>query len=356
MWSKNRITEMLKIPHPIIQGPFGGGFSTVKLASAVSNSGGMGSFGAHNLSPSQIASTIQAIKSKTNKPFAMNLWVSSEDSTLVDVNEAAFAAISILYKDFFEAAHIPLPIFPDKFGERFEDQIEALIEFKPPVFSFVFGVPSEAILERCRRNGILTVGAATTVDEAVAVENAGVDCVVITGFEAGGHRPSFLKPAEKSLMGLNTVLPLAREKIKIPIIAAGGISNGKGILAAKTLGADGFQLGTAFLACEESGASPLHKEIIFSERAKNTVLSKNYSGRLARFIENDFTAATEKNMTKFLPYPAQNYLLSSLKKITAEKGQVEVTPLYAGQGAPLLKHKTVTDLMNSLIQEISNKN
>jgi nitronate monooxygenase len=183
-----------------------------------------------------------------------------------------------------------------------------------------------------------------------------VDCVVITGFEAGGHRPSFLKPAEKSLMGLNTVLPIAREKIKIPIIAAGGISNGKGILAAKLLGADGFQLGTAFLACEDSGASPLHKEIIFSERAKHTVLSKNYSGRLARFIENEFTLMTEKNRTKFLPYPAQNYLLSNLKKITAEKGQVEITPLYAGQGAPLLKYKTVTDLMNSLIQEISNKN
>jgi len=356
MWLKNRITEMLKITYPIIQGPFGGGFSTVKLASAVSNSGGMGSFGAHNLSPSQIASTIVEIKSKTNKPFAMNLWVSNEDPTLAGVDEAAFNEVSNLYKDFFETAHIPLPRFPDKFGEKFEDQVEAIIESKPPVFSFVFGIPSAANLERCRRNGIVTIGAATTVDEAIAVENAGVDCVVITGFEAGGHRPSFLKPAEKSLMGLNTVLPIAREKIKIPIIAAGGISNGKGILAAKLLGADGFQLGTAFLACEDSGASPLHKEIIFSERAKHTVLSKNYSGRLARFIENEFTLMTEKNRTKFLPYPAQNYLLSNLKKITAEKGQVEITPLYAGQGAPLLKYKTVTDLMNSLIQEISNKN
>lgn len=356
MWIKNRITEMLKIPHPIIQGPFGGGFSSVRLASAVSNSGGMGSFGAHNLSPSKITSTIQEIRAKTNKPFAMNLWVSNEDSSPELVTEAAFNEVSNLYKDFFEAAHIPLPQFTNKFGENFEDQVEAILESKPPVFSFVFGIPAPAILERCRRNGILTIGAATTVEEAIAVENAGVDCVVITGFEAGGHRPSFLKPAEKSLMGLSTVLPLAREKIKIPIIAAGGISNGQGILAAKTLGADGFQLGTAFLACDESGASPLHKEIIFSERANHTVLTRNYSGRLARFIENDFTRMTEKNRTQFLPYPAQNYLLSSLKKITSEKGQIEITPLYAGQGAPLLKMKTVTDLMNSLIQEISNRN
>lgn len=356
MWLKNRITDLLKISYPIIQGPFGGGFSTVSLASAVSNSGGMGSFGAHNLSASQIATTIEEIKTKTNKPFAVNLWVSSEDSTLTDVNEAVFNEVSNLYKDFFKIAQIPMPNFPDKFGEKFDDQVEAIIESRPPVFSFVFGIPSAAILERCRRNGILTIGAATTVDEAIAVENAGVDCVVITGFEAGGHRPSFLKPAEKSLMSLSTVLPIAREKIKIPIIAAGGISNGKGILAAQLLGADGFQLGTAFLACEESGASPLHKEIIFSERAKYTALSKNYSGRLARFIENDFITTTEKNRTKSLPYPAQNYLLSSLKKISAEKGQVEMTPLYAGQGAPLLKFKTVTDLMNSLIQEISNKN
>lgn len=356
MWIGNRITEMLNIPHPIIQGPFGGGFSTVKLASTVSNSGGMGSFGAHNLSPQQIISTVREIRAKTDKPFAMNLWVSNQDPMLGSVDEATFQKVSNLYKDFFESAAVPMPMFPDKFGETFEDQVEAIIESKPPVFSFVFGIPSAAILDRCRSNGILTIGAATTVDEALAIENAGVDCVVITGFEAGGHRPSFLKPAEKSLMGLCTVLPLVREKIKIPIIAAGGISNGKSILAAKMLGADGFQLGTAFLACQESGASPLHKEIIFSERAKHTVLSKNYSGRLARFIENEFTLKTEKNKTQYLPYPAQNYMLSNLKKITAEKGQVEITPLYAGQGAPLLKYKTVTDLMNSLIQEISNNN
>jgi nitronate monooxygenase len=313
----------------------------------------MGSFGAHHLSPSQISSTIREIKSKTDQPFAMNLWVSSEDSSLADVNESEFHEVLNQYKDFFEAAQVPLPQFPEKFGEKFEDQVEAILELKPPVFSFVFGIPSEAILESCRRSGILTIGAATTVDEAVAVENAGVDCVVITGFEAGGHRPSFLKPAEKSLMGLSAVLPLAREKIRIPIIAAGGISNAKGILAAQAMGADGFQLGTAFLACKESGASPLHKETIFSERAKHTVLSKNYSGRLARFIENDFTVKTERNGTKSLPYPAQNYLLSNLKRITAEQGQIEITPLYAGQGAPLLKFRTVASLMDSLIQEIS---
>lgn len=353
MWNKNRITELLKIPYPIIQGPFGGGFSTVNLVSTVSNSGGLGSFGAHNISPSQITSTIEEIKSKTNKPFAINLWVSNEDPGLSEINESVFNEISNLYKNYFESAQVSQPKFPTKFGENFEDQIEAILESRPPVFSFVFGIPSAAVLERCRRNGILTIGAATTLDEAIAIENAGVDCVVISGFEAGGHRPSFLKPAEKSLMGLNTVLPIVREKIKIPIIAAGGISNGKGILAAKTLGADGFQLGTAFLACKESGASTFHKKIIFSERAKYSILSKNYTGRLARFIENAFTEMTEINKTKILPYPAQNYLLSKLKSITAEKGLVEITPLYAGQGAPLLKFKTVDELMNSLIQEIS---
>lgn len=356
MWPKNRITDMLKISHPIIQGPFGGGFSTVELASAVSNSGGMGSFGAHNLSPPQIVSTVRSLRSKTDKPFAMNLWVSNADPNLASIDRMAFEKMAQLYKTFFEAADEPLPQFPNKFGETFEDQFEAIFESKPPVFSFVFGIPSAEILERCRRSDILTVGAATTVDEAIAIENAGVDGVVVTGFEAGGHRPSFLKPAENSLMGLSTVLPLVREKIKIPIIAAGGISNGKGILAARLLGADGFQLGTAFLACKESGASPLHKEIIFADRARHTVLSRNYTGRLARFIENEFTRATKENSTPFLPYPAHNYLLAGLKKATSEKGQVEITPLYAGQGAPLLKHKTVPELMNSLIQEMTNNN
>lgn len=200
MLLKNRIIEILKIAYPIIQGPFGGGFSTVELASAVSNAGGMGSYGAHSLSPQQIVSTVRSIRSKTDKPFAMKLWVSSEDPNLSSIAQAAFNEVAMLYKNFYEATKEPLPKFPDKFGEIFEDQIEAIIESQPPVFSFVFGIPSAKILERCRRSGILTVGAATTVDEAIAVENAGVDFVVVARFEAGGHRPSFLKPAEKSLL------------------------------------------------------------------------------------------------------------------------------------------------------------
>lgn len=356
MWYQNKLTQKLKISYPIIQGPFGGGFSTVQLASAVSNAGGLGSFGAHNLSSRQIVSTVHEIRAKTDKPFAINLWVSSEDANLYQVDRAEFERIARFYNPFFEAAGVPAPAFPEKFGEKFEDQVEAIFDSKPAVFSFVFGLPSADILERCRRNGILTIAAATTVDEAIAAENAGVDALVVTGFEAGGHRPSFLKSAEASLMGLSTLLPLVRERIKIPVIAAGGISNGRGILAARTLGADGFQLGTAFLACEESGASKLHKEIIFSEKAKHTVLTRNYSGRLARFIENEFIRNTKENKTPYLPYPAQNYLLAGFKKATALQGLMEMTPLYAGQGAPLLKFKTTADLMKSLIQEISDQN
>jgi len=175
---------------------------------------------------------------------------------------------------------------------------------------------------------------------------------VASGFEAGGHRPSFLKSAEDSLMGSAVLISQVSELVKIPIVAAGGISTARDIAGAHTLGAQGYQLGTAFLACEESGASPLHREKIFSPLAKSTTLSRAYSGRLARFIENDFIRKARSRGLETFPYPAQNYFLSEFKKVATNSGRTDLAPLYAGQGAPLLKYKTVKDLMESLIREI----
>lgn len=179
-----------------------------------------------------------------------------------------------------------------------------------------------------------------------------MDILVASGFEAGGHRPSFLNSAEESLMGTLPLLSQIFEKIKIPIIVAGGLSDAKGIAATHLLGAQGFQLGTAFLACQESGASKIHRDIILSEKSHKTTLSRAYTGRLARFIENDFLKVALKNNFQWLPYPAQNHLLKSLKTTSLKKNRADITPMYAGQGAPLLKHNNVNDLMTSLISEI----
>lgn len=352
MWNVNVLTRLLKIDYPLIQGPFGGGFSTAELTASVSNVGGLGSFGAHNLNPEGIRAKVSEIKSLTSHPFAMNLWVSSAETTTPSPSRGTYTEIATHYRNYFSKFGLQPPTYPEKFGEDFESQVEALIEAAPPVFSFVFGIPSAQILARCRSKGIVTIGAATTLDEALAVEAAGVDAVVLSGLEAGGHRPSFLRSAEESLTGLGALVSVVAEKVKIPLIAAGGIADARGCAATRLLGAQGFQLGTAFLACAESGASSVHKEIIFSPRARNTTLSRSYTGRLARFIENDFLKAMRESQTPYLPYPAQNYFLGELKKVSALAGDCEVTPLYAGQSASLVVHRHAKDLMAALVRGI----
>lgn len=352
MWSNNRLVRELGVKYPIIQGPFGGGFSSAKLAATVSNCGGLGSFGAHHLSPKDITSKIEEIKSLTTKPFAINLWVSNADQEIHTLTRERYEHVSSAYSESYLKLGIRPPVFTEKFGEDFEEQALAVIKSKPSAFSFVFGIPGQHILELCRKNRIVTIGAATALDEAMAIENAGVDLVVLSGLEAGGHRPSFLKSSEESLTGLSALLPVVAEKIRIPIIAAGGIVTAKQIISAKVLGAEGFQIGTAFLACEESGASSIHKDIIFSERSRYTTLSRHYTGRLARFIDNDFLSRARKTNTPYLPYPAQNYLLAEMKRLSAERNLPELSPLYAGQGAPLVKYKNAKKYFESLIHEV----
>lgn len=353
---KNKLTQRLGIRYPIVQGPFGGGFSTPSLTATVSNCGGLGSFGAHNLNAEQIIDKVAQIRSLTAKPFAVNLWISSADDGVLNIQQNHYEMVSNFYKNQLGELGIGQAHFTKKFGEDFEDQIEGLIEARPAVFSFVFGIPSESIINRCREKGIVTVGTATTLDEALAVERAGIDCLIVSGSEAGGHRPSFLRAAEDSLVGLNALLSVVSEEVRIPIIAAGGIVTSKQIQAAQLLGADGVQMGTAFLACEESGASPIHREMIFSERVKNTTLSRSYTGRLARFIENDFLLWAKDNHIPYLPYPVQNYLLAEMKKVASGRGLSELAPLYAGQGGRLVKHRKAKELFESLINELKDFN
>jgi nitronate monooxygenase len=244
---------------------------------------------------------------------------------------------------------------PETFGPRYSDQVEALLDARPPVFSFVFGIPSQQILDECRKRNIKTLGAATTVDEAVALENAGVDTVVATGFEAGGHRVSFLRPAEKSLTGIFSLIPQVADKIKIPFIAAGGIVDGRGIAAALILGAGGVQIGSAFLACKESNASELHRKAIFSDQSKYTTLTKVFSGRWSRGISSRLSEEMEKFENDIAPFPMQGLFLRPLREKIIASGSSDVFSFWAGQSAPLIRHTDAKELFNSLIKETGEK-
>lgn len=349
MWHHTSVSEMLGIDYPVMQGPFGGNLSSVQLVSAVSDAGGVGGYGAYTLEPQEIINIDNQIKAATNKPYNINLWVSDTDTPDGTVSDEQFRRAGALFKPYFDELGIALPQKPGPFTSRFENQVEALLHQRPPVFSFVFGIPSADILEQFRKLGTATVGAATTLDEAIALEAAGVDMIVASGFEAGGHRPSFLKKEESSLTGTFVLLQLIKEKVKLPVIAAGGIANAKGVAAALALGADGVQIGTAFLATEESNATAIHRQMLFSDAARHTTLSRAFTGRLGRVLANRLTDDLLTQEREFLPFPLQSQFMSHLRKGVLEQEKWDMTQFWSGQIAPVLKHKKATELMKDIV-------
>ena len=351
MWYNTKATEILGIQYPILQGPFGGNLSSVELVSTVSNAGGLGGYGAYTLSPQEIIEVDQQIKAATNKPYNINLWVSDTDAVDGSVSDEQFEQAQTLFKPYFDEHGIPLPEKPAPFNSRFENQVEVILHQKPPVFSFMFGAPSADILEQCHRLNIKTVGAATTLDEAIFLEDAGMDMIIASGFEAGGHRPSFLETAESSTIGTFVLLQLIKEKIKTPVIAAGGIANGKGVAAALALGADAAQIGTAFLACDESNATYIHKQMLFSEAAKYTTLSRAFTGRLGRGITSRIAKDLIHQEKGFLPFPLQTHFMSHLRKAAIEQEKWDMILFWGGQIAPVLKYRKAGPLMKSIVDE-----
>lgn len=351
-WNKTRISSRLGIEYPIIQGPLGG-LSTQRLTAAVSNFGGLGSFGAHGLSPSAIKSVIAEIRSLTSKPFAMNLWVSMEDEGARTSDSEAFSRSRASIAGHIQALGGTLPTYMPYVPVKFEDQMRVLLDAKVPAFSFIAGIPPKEILDECRAQGIVTIGTATTPDEAIALEQAGVDVIVASGFEAGGHRGSFLLRSEESLTGTFSLVPQVADAVSVPVVAAGGVADARGILAAFVLGADGVQIGTAFLACEESGASALHRNAILSGNARRTGLTRGFTGRLARGIHNQLLEELNRPGVEILPYPLQRALMRNLSILAEKATKPELLQLWAGQSATLSRQGDATALLQTLVSEVS---
>jgi nitronate monooxygenase len=343
-----RMTEAarrLGITQPIVQGPFGGGLSTERLAATVSNLGGLGSYGAHTFAPDDIARVVRGIRDLTAKPFAVNLWVSDHDPGGDTISAADYERAATLLAPYFRELGVELPPPPTRTGHRFADQVEALLAAAPPVFSFVFGIPDKAVLDECRRRDIRTIGAATSIAEARALDDAGVDLIVASGFEAGGHRPAFLGRAEDSLVGTLALVPLVADRVRAPVIAAGGIADRRGVAAVQALGAQAAQVGTAFLACEESGAPHAHRALLFSERTHATTLTRAFTGRLARGLVNRWT----REVAPILPFPAQSWFMAQLRPAAIAAGTTDLMSLWCGQIAPNLRHRNAAALFAALV-------
>ena len=352
VWNRNRLTEKLGIDYPIIQGPLGG-LSSQRLTAAVSNFGGLGSFGALSLAPEVIRDVIAEIRSLTSKPFNINLWVSTEDEGARTSDESAFNRSLAPLAASLAAVGAPRPVYKSYSPPRFEDQVRVLLDENVPVFSFIFEIPPREILEECRSKNIFTIGTATTPEEGAALQEAEVDAIAASGFEAGGHRGSFLHAAEDSLTGTMSLVPRIVDIVNVPVIAAGGIADARGVVAALALGAEGIQLGTAFLSCEESGASRLHRETLLRKDAGHTGLTKGFTGRLARGVRNRLMEELNQQGTEILPYPLQRTLVRDLSVAAEAAGRSDLVPMWAGQSANLSICTDVSAFLISLIEEVS---
>ncbi len=347
MTQPSALLQRLGLQHPIIQAPMTGS-DTPQLAAAVSQAGGLGSLGCGARSPDAMREAAAAVRAATDKPFAMNLFVLQTPAPDALVVEAALAQLAPLY------ARFDLPLEPPKkWCEDFEVQFETLLELRPAVASFTFGILSGEQIERLHRVGCMVQGTATTVQEALAWQNAGADAVVASGIEGGGHRGTFLSPWEESQIGTLALVPACVDALSIPVIAAGGIMDGRGIAGALALGAQAAQMGTAFLAGPESSIAPAWRAALASAQGSDTRLTRVFSGRWARGIVNATMHALDPLATQLPPYPIQNALMGPVRRAAAKAGDADGMALWAGQGVGAVRALPAAELMHQLVAELA---
>ncbi len=348
MWPKNPLVERLGIEHPIVLAPMAGGVGTPALVAAVSNAGGLGSFGAGYLPPDALRAAIREIRGLTDRPFAVNLFIPEAGRRAPSPEEIAAANEAL--RPLRDELGLPAPdrIAPPP---AFADQLAVVVEERVPVFSFTFGALPAAEVRRLRAAGLVVVGTATTVREGRILAGSGVDAVVAQGSEAGGHRGTFDGAPEQGLIGTLALVPQLVDAVKVPIVAAGAIMDGRGVVAALALGAQAAQMGTAFLAAAESGAHPRHKEALLAPPEEDrTALTRAFSGRMARGIRNRFIVEVERRGA-ILPYPAQNTLTQDIRRASARAGRPEFLSLWAGQAAALARARPAAEIVRDVVAE-----
>jgi nitronate monooxygenase len=335
--------------HPIIQAPLAGGGDTPELVAAVVEAGAMGFIGAAYLTPPQILEASRAVRAKTARPFGMSLFAPmSLPQPLADVGPALERLAP-----FYAELGLPSPTAPTVSADAFSEQLAAVLDSGATVFSFTFGVPPPSAIEAIRARGMFVIGTATTVEEAVVLELAGVDAVVTQGSEAGGHRGTFATDFEGAMVGTMALVPQVVDAVRVPVIASGGIMDGRGIAAALALGASAVQMGTAFLTCTEAGIPDAYKQAILAAREDGTRLTRVFSGRPARGIVNRFMTEVERPGSAILPFPFQNALTRPLRNAAAKQGRAEFLSLWAGQGVRLARRLSAADLVTRLADETS---
>ncbi len=342
------LADKLGVRYPILQAPMAGGPATPALVAEVSRAGGLGSLACGYLPAAQLRAEVAEVRRVTDAPFGVNLFV-PEPGGWPPGPEPLAAASAALARYRTELGLGPpgaLAAPPD-----FEEQLAAVRELRPQVLSTTFGILPPARVAELRAAGMVVLGTATTPAEAQALEASGVDAVIAQGAEAGGHRGAFLAPGERSLIGTLALVPRVRDAVQIPVVAAGGIMDGRGIAACLALGADAVALGTAFLASDESGAPAKHKAALRQRAGEDaTALTRAFSGKAARGLRNRFLSEQDGSAA-VLPYPAQNQLTAGLRREAVKQGRFDLASLWAGQGAPLARGGPAAELFHQLVEQ-----
>jgi nitronate monooxygenase len=341
-----RARALFGIRVPIVLGPMAGGPSTPELVTAVSNAGGLGCLGGGYLPPSKLRQDIRAVRAGTDQPFAVNLFA-PEEVTVDD--DSLRRAIEVL-APYRRELGLGGGDVPTRYAEDFYEQLDVVVAERVPIFSVTFGLlPTDAI-RTLHDIGTVVGGTATTVAEARDLQESGVDFICAQGAEAGGHRGSFLSASGDDLVGLVALVPQVCDAVDVPVVAAGGIGDGRGIAAALVLGACAAQLGTAYLLCPEAGTSQPYRHAIRHAGADQTVITSAFSGRRARGIVNRL--AQELAGRNDLPgYPVLNALTRDLRQRAAELNRAEFLSLWAGQAVDAARELPASQLTAVLAEE-----
>ena len=343
----NTLTRLLQIKFPIIQAPMLS-VTSPKMVAASSNFGVLGSLPLGGLAPEKCNELIQQTRQLTHQPFAVNLFAHS----LPEIDTTEISEMQHLLENL--ASEFKIKIERDEIDKRdfytAEDQIEVVIEQKIPIVSFTFGVLSDSSIEKLKSKGVILIGTCTSVEEGVFLAKKGIDVICAQGYEAGGHRGSFIIDKGLPKVGTFSLVPQLFDAVQQPIIAAGGIYNGRTTKAAMTLGASAVQIGSCLVASDESLATLAYKNQL-KNASNNTTVTRSFSGRWARAINNSFIDKVENSGLNIPDYPIQNKLTAKLRQLAKQKDETALMSLWAGQSASKAKHTSTLKIFQELISE-----
>lgn len=339
--------ERLGATYPIIQAPMGGGPTTPELVAAVSNAGGLGFLAAGYLRPEELREQVQQVRSLTDRPFGVNVFIDGSTEGADDVEP-----MLALLRRWSASLGTDIPSVVHHNRPDLQSMIRVVLEMKVPVVSTTFGVPDPDALRALHSAGVIVLGTATTVNEALELKKAGVDAVIAQGAEAGAHRASFLPPIEYGAIGTMALVPQVIDAVSLPVIASGGIMDGRGIVAAIALGAVAVQMGTAFLVSDEAALHDAYRNRLLTAREDETAITRAFSGRPARGIRNRFMTEVEEGAVPVPPYPVQNDLTGPIRRAAAQAGNADALSLWAGQGLRLIRPMPAGRLTRILGEEI----